>query len=145
MATGVTTDWPGWFCIFSTKMLLLCLCVSGKPVEPTAGLSLTHPYSRFQLYCGFSGQVMIDQMYLMLFNLFFTSLPPVTLHINNHHHDCLLMTRLLWVCLTEMPQQTYCLPPPICIQLGDYQQCTSLTASGSTWLTLCTSLWWSFM
>ena len=31
---------------------------------------------RFQLYCGFSGQVMIDQMYLMLFNLLFTSLPP---------------------------------------------------------------------
>merc|ERR1719189_2289435 len=30
----------------------------------------------FQIYCGWSGQVMIDQMYLMLFNLLFTSLPP---------------------------------------------------------------------
>merc|ERR1719320_573820 len=37
--------------------------------------------TRFQLYCGFSGQVMIDQMYLMLFNLFFTSLPPVAVGV----------------------------------------------------------------
>jgi hypothetical protein len=29
---------------------------------------------RYQLFCGWSGQVMIDQMYLMLFNLLFTSL-----------------------------------------------------------------------
>merc|ERR1719228_2315590 len=35
----------------------------------------------FQLYCGFSGQVMIDQMYLMLFNLFFTSLPPFAIGV----------------------------------------------------------------
>lgn len=35
----------------------------------------------FQLYAGFSGQVMIDQMYLMLFNLFFTSLPPVAVGV----------------------------------------------------------------
>jgi len=31
----------------------------------------------YQLYCGFSGSVMIDQMYLMLYNLLFTSLPPL--------------------------------------------------------------------
>jgi len=30
----------------------------------------------FQIYCGFSGQVMIDQIYLMLFNMFFTSWTP---------------------------------------------------------------------
>ena len=30
----------------------------------------------YQLYCGFSGAVMIDQIYLSLFNLMFTSLPP---------------------------------------------------------------------
>ncbi|XP_015605416.1 probable phospholipid-transporting ATPase VD isoform X2 [Cephus cinctus] len=35
----------------------------------------------FQLYCGFSGAVMIDQIYLMLYNLFFTSLPPLALGI----------------------------------------------------------------
>merc|ERR1719397_585818 len=35
----------------------------------------------FQLYCGWSGQVMIDQMYLMLFNLLFTSLPPAAVGI----------------------------------------------------------------
>ncbi|XP_072162375.1 phospholipid-transporting ATPase VD isoform X2 [Bemisia tabaci] len=35
----------------------------------------------FQLYCGFSGTVMIDQMYLMLYNLFFTSLPPLILGV----------------------------------------------------------------
>ena len=33
----------------------------------------------FQLYNGFSGSVMIDQMYLMLYNLLFTSLPPLTI------------------------------------------------------------------
>ena len=33
----------------------------------------------YQMYCGFSGTVMIDQMYLMFFNLFFTSLPPLAM------------------------------------------------------------------
>lgn len=33
----------------------------------------------YQLYCGFSGTVMIDQIYLMFFNLFFTSLPPLAM------------------------------------------------------------------
>ena len=37
------------------------------------------PMIQFQLYCGFSGAVMIDQMYLMLYNLLFTSLPPVAI------------------------------------------------------------------
>nr|CAD7193568.1 unnamed protein product [Timema douglasi] len=35
----------------------------------------------FQLYCGFSGSVMIDQMYLMLYNLLFTSLPPIAIGV----------------------------------------------------------------
>ncbi|XP_034945439.1 probable phospholipid-transporting ATPase VA isoform X2 [Chelonus insularis] len=35
----------------------------------------------YQLYCGFSGTVMIDQMYLMFYNLFFTSLPPLAVGI----------------------------------------------------------------
>ncbi|EFN84690.1 Probable phospholipid-transporting ATPase VD [Harpegnathos saltator] len=35
----------------------------------------------FQLYCGFSGAVMMDQIYLMLYNLLFTSLPPLALGI----------------------------------------------------------------
>ncbi|EZA53782.1 hypothetical protein DMN91_011800 [Ooceraea biroi] len=35
----------------------------------------------FQLFCGFSGAVMIDQIYLMLYNLLFTSLPPLALGI----------------------------------------------------------------
>jgi hypothetical protein len=33
----------------------------------------------YQLYCGFSGTVMVDQIYLMFFNLFFTSLPPLAM------------------------------------------------------------------
>ncbi|PSN32447.1 hypothetical protein C0J52_17592, partial [Blattella germanica] len=35
----------------------------------------------YQLYCGFSGSVMIDQMYLMLYNLLFTSLPPLAIDL----------------------------------------------------------------
>lgn len=35
----------------------------------------------YQMYCGFSGAVMIDQMYLMLYNLLFTSLPPIALGV----------------------------------------------------------------
>ena len=31
----------------------------------------------FQLYCGFSGQVMIDEVYLMFYNMLFTSVPPL--------------------------------------------------------------------
>lgn len=35
----------------------------------------------FQLYCGFSGTVMMDQIYLMLYNLMFTSMPPLVLGV----------------------------------------------------------------
>ena len=42
-------------------------------------VDLVDPVTQFQLYCGFSGAVMIDQMYLMLYNLLFTSLPPVAI------------------------------------------------------------------
>ncbi|XP_054718462.1 phospholipid-transporting ATPase VA-like [Uloborus diversus] len=35
----------------------------------------------YQWYCGFSGTVMIDQVYLMLYNVLFTSLPPIALGI----------------------------------------------------------------
>ncbi|XP_014470184.1 PREDICTED: probable phospholipid-transporting ATPase VD [Dinoponera quadriceps] len=35
----------------------------------------------FQFYCGFSGAVMMDQIYVMLYNLLFTSLPPLALGI----------------------------------------------------------------
>ncbi|XP_015906001.1 phospholipid-transporting ATPase VA [Parasteatoda tepidariorum] len=35
----------------------------------------------YQWYCGFSANVMIDQIYLMLYNVMFTSLPPLALGI----------------------------------------------------------------
>ncbi|XP_050501041.1 phospholipid-transporting ATPase VD isoform X2 [Diabrotica virgifera virgifera] len=35
----------------------------------------------YQMYCGFTGTVMIDQMYLMLYNLLFTSLPPLAIGV----------------------------------------------------------------
>ncbi|XP_044597784.1 phospholipid-transporting ATPase VA [Cotesia glomerata] len=35
----------------------------------------------YQMYCGFSGAVMIDQVYLMLYNLLFTSLPPLAIGV----------------------------------------------------------------
>ncbi|KAF4521458.1 hypothetical protein B566_EDAN001755 [Ephemera danica] len=35
----------------------------------------------YQLFSGFTGSVMIDQMYLMLFNLVFTSLPPIAIGV----------------------------------------------------------------
>ncbi|XP_060530562.1 phospholipid-transporting ATPase VD isoform X2 [Cylas formicarius] len=35
----------------------------------------------YQFFCGFSGMVMIDQMYLMLYNLLFTSLPPIAIGV----------------------------------------------------------------
>ncbi|KAK9300211.1 hypothetical protein QLX08_006987 [Tetragonisca angustula] len=35
----------------------------------------------YQLYCGFTGTVMVDQIYLMLYNLVFTSMPPLMLGI----------------------------------------------------------------
>ncbi|UYV75699.1 ATP10B [Cordylochernes scorpioides] len=48
----------------------------------------------FQIFCGFSGAVMIDQLYLMLINVFFTSLPPIALGVLDQ--DCsggLLLTQ----------------------------------------------------
>ncbi|XP_015433968.1 PREDICTED: probable phospholipid-transporting ATPase VD isoform X2 [Dufourea novaeangliae] len=35
----------------------------------------------FQMYCGFTGTVMVDQIYLMLYNLMFTSMPPLALGV----------------------------------------------------------------
>lgn len=35
----------------------------------------------YQLHCGFSGSVMIDAMYLMLYNFIFTSVPPMIIGI----------------------------------------------------------------
>lgn len=49
-------------------------------------------YSRYQLFCGWSGQVMIDQMYLMLFNLLFTSLPPVAVGVFDRNAPADLLT-----------------------------------------------------
>lgn len=40
----------------------------------------------FQLHCGFSGSVMIDQMYLMIVNAIFTSFPPMILGV--YDKDC---------------------------------------------------------
>jgi len=45
-------------------------------------ISYNYVFSLFlQIFCGFSGAVMIDQIYLMLYNLLFTSLPPLALGI----------------------------------------------------------------
>ena len=140
------TGWPGWFCISSTKMLLLCLCASGNTSQHEKPTTYMFIFIRFQLYCGFSGQVMIDQMYLMLFNLFFTSLPPVTsLSTVSAFMNYFNIPRLLWEYLTEMPLQTSSLPPLIYIPWAGCPLCTNLTASGSTWLMLSTSLWSSSM
>uniref|UniRef100_A0A182URU1 Phospholipid-transporting ATPase n=1 Tax=Anopheles merus TaxID=30066 RepID=A0A182URU1_ANOME len=35
----------------------------------------------YQFYCGFSGAVMIDQVYLMIYNLLFTALPPLAIGV----------------------------------------------------------------
>ncbi|KAK2717920.1 hypothetical protein QYM36_006646 [Artemia franciscana] len=35
----------------------------------------------YQIYCGFSASTMMDQLYLMFFNLFFTALPPMAMGI----------------------------------------------------------------
>ncbi|XP_054163939.1 phospholipid-transporting ATPase VD-like [Oppia nitens] len=40
----------------------------------------------FQIYCGWSGAVMIDQLYLMIVNAMFTSFPPMILGI--YDRDC---------------------------------------------------------
>lgn len=41
----------------------------------------------YQLSCGFSGTIMIDQMYHMLYNLFFTSLPPIAIGNSIHQYS----------------------------------------------------------
>ncbi|EDW57650.1 phospholipid-transporting ATPase VD isoform X1 [Drosophila virilis] len=52
----------------------------------------------YQLYCGFSGSVMMDQMYLMLYNLLFTSLPPLAIGVydNRVPEDLLLKNPYLY-------------------------------------------------
>lgn len=37
----------------------------------------------YQLYCGYSGQIMLDDMFLMLFNLLFSSLAPFAIGKKN--------------------------------------------------------------
>ncbi|XP_001603872.2 probable phospholipid-transporting ATPase VA isoform X2 [Nasonia vitripennis] len=48
----------------------------------------------YQLYCGFSGTVMIDQIYLMLYNLIFTSLPPLILGVYDQMAPASLLMEL---------------------------------------------------
>ncbi|KAG4068488.1 hypothetical protein HA402_004829 [Bradysia odoriphaga] len=52
----------------------------------------------YQLYCGFSGSVMIDQIYLMLYNLLFTSLPPLAIGVYDKtvSEDLLLLRPYLY-------------------------------------------------
>ncbi|XP_075151273.1 phospholipid-transporting ATPase VD isoform X1 [Haematobia irritans] len=52
----------------------------------------------YQLYCGFSGSVMMDQMYLMLYNLIFTSLPPLAIGVYDQRvpEDLLLRNTYLY-------------------------------------------------
>ncbi|XP_071452403.1 phospholipid-transporting ATPase VD isoform X2 [Hetaerina americana] len=52
----------------------------------------------YQLYCGFSGSVMIDQMYLLLYNLLFTSLPPIAIGVYDRDapDDLLLSQKALY-------------------------------------------------
>ena len=85
-ATGITRGLQKWCCISSSKTPLLCSQFSGKIAQKSSNamcfmqlfnIQLKHLDCRFQIYCGFSGQVMIDQIYLMLFNMFFTSWTPV--------------------------------------------------------------------
>ena len=88
-ATGITRGLQKWCCISSSKTPLLCSQFSGKIAHTEKqcnvfyatniqiNIQLKHLDCRFQIYCGFSGQVMIDQIYLMLFNMFFTSWTPV--------------------------------------------------------------------
>ncbi len=47
----------------------------------------------YELFCGFSGAVMIDQMYLMLYNLFFTSLPPMAIGVFDQDVPDVFLTR----------------------------------------------------
>lgn len=47
----------------------------------------------YQIYCGFSGTMMFDQIYWSLFNLFFTSLPPFAMGIYDQNcSDSLLLS-----------------------------------------------------
>ena len=80
---NVTVFWgPALLSTFNCKHLkfgeIYIIKVSAEAVRKnTVSIMLC----RYQLFCGWSGQVMIDQMYLMLFNLLFTSLPPVAVGV----------------------------------------------------------------
>ena len=46
----------------------------------------------FQLYCGFSGEEFIDQLYLVLFSVLFTSVPPLALGVFDRDFSHLELT-----------------------------------------------------
>jgi len=51
----------------------------------------------YQLLNGWSGSVMIDQMYLMVFNLFFTALPPMAIGNPNYLICCVFIKLTLGI------------------------------------------------
>lgn len=76
-----------------------------------------------QLYCGFSGAVMMDQIYLMLYNLVFTSLPPLILGVYDQvapanllyesprlyersRRGCVYQPHTFWVTMTDALYQS---------------------------------------
>ncbi|KAL1464686.1 hypothetical protein WDU94_004310 [Cyamophila willieti] len=64
----------------------------------------------YQLFCGFSGTVIFDQMYLMLYNLFFTSLPPLVIGIYDQdaNEDILISKPHLYKkCRTGLEYRSY--------------------------------------
>ena len=48
----------------------------------------------FQLYCGISGEEFIDQVYLVLFSVLFTSVPPLALGVFDRDFSHLELTSI---------------------------------------------------
>lgn len=97
----------------------------------------------YQLYCGFSGSVMIDQMYLMLYNLVFTSLSPIAIGKFGFLVQFQFVTNknYLQVFTTRMRQHICCFRNQVCTGKGVWALCTNRTHFGSPWQTRCTNLW----
>ncbi|KFB52591.1 AGAP010026-PA-like protein [Anopheles sinensis] len=69
------------FSIAKFKMLEKLLLVHGHWNYDRLARMIIYFFYKNAFYCGFSGAVMIDEVYLMIYNLLFTALPPLAIGV----------------------------------------------------------------
>lgn len=72
---NAVSTFPPWWSLVSAVVLVLPQFMRTHPVNPWLPQMFVALIFWYQFYCGFSGSAMIDQWYLIFFNLMFSAFP----------------------------------------------------------------------